>query len=114
MDLSRALFAVLLTACATFACAQNGPKPGGAFPAPPNANAAVNSAVESMLPMLEKMTDAMVAAQLKVSVKPETAEAIATFKRNLYEALRRKGFSSAEALQIVLATPLPMAQVNAK
>jgi len=32
---------------------------------------------------------------------------VAGFKRNLYEALQKKGFTAEQAMQIVLHTPLP-------
>ncbi|HEV2702046.1 MAG TPA: hypothetical protein VGV09_10475 [Steroidobacteraceae bacterium] len=56
-----------------------------------------------------RMAEARILAQLKIAEKPETAESIAAFRRNLYDALLRKGFKPAEALQIVLATGLPAA-----
>jgi hypothetical protein len=39
--------------------------------------------------------------------KPENVELLATFTRNYYDALRRKGFTKEEALQIGVATGIP-------
>lgn len=52
-------------------------------------------------------TLAAIQAQLEVAARPETAERLAAFKRNLYEALLKKGFNGQDAMQIVIATPLP-------
>jgi hypothetical protein len=110
MRLPHLVLALSLAAASAVAGAQNAQK----SPPVPNAQANVNAAMESMLPMLEKMTDATIAAQLNAAAKPETAERIAAFKRNLYDALRKKGFTTAEALQIVLSTPLPGGQTSTK
>ena len=61
----------------------------------------------SMLPMLGRMTEVQLEAQLKVAERPETAERIATFKKNLFDALRRKGFTAEQSLQIINSTPWP-------
>lgn len=78
------------------------------------AQAQANAAVEQMLPMLEKMMDAMINLQARAAARPEVAEGAAAFKRNLYDALRKKGFTAQEALQITIATPLPAVPVNGK
>jgi hypothetical protein len=53
------------------------------------------------------MTEAAIEAQLNLVAKPETAERIASFKKNLYDALLKKGFNGVDAMHIVIATPLP-------
>jgi predicted amidohydrolase YtcJ len=53
------------------------------------------------------LTRAAIEAQLEVAARPETAERLAAFKRNLYEALLKKGFNGQDAMQIVIATPPP-------
>ena len=60
------------------------------------------------------MTEAAIEAQLNVAAKPETAERIATFKRNLYESLLKKGFNGLDAMQMVINTPLPSVSPSAK
>jgi hypothetical protein len=63
----------------------------------------------AMLPMLARMTEVQLEAQLKVAERPETAERIAAFKKNLFDALRRKGFTAEQSLQIINSTPWPTA-----
>jgi hypothetical protein len=68
----------------------------------------------AMVSVMGPMTDAVIEAQLNSAAKPETAERIATFKRNLYEALLKKGFNGVDAMHIVVATPLPSASPSSK
>lgn len=78
-------------------------------PTPEETQKIMDSALGAMGPVMGRMAEAMIEAQLKIAEKPETAESIAIFKRNLYDALVKKGFKPAEALQIVLATGVPSA-----
>ncbi len=68
----------------------------------------------AMVSVMGPMTDAVIEAQLNSAAKPETAERIASFKRNLYEALLKKGFNGVDAMHIVVSTPLPSASPSAK
>lgn len=68
----------------------------------------------AMLEVVGPMTEATLNAQMVMAAKPETAERLATFKKNLLNALTAKGFTRAEALQIVIATNPPSATVAAK
>lgn len=70
---------------------------------------AMGKAMGAMLPMMGQMAEAQIEAQLKVAERPETAERIATFKKNLFDALRSKGFSAEQSLQITSTTPFPTA-----
>lgn len=63
---------------------------------------------------LQRIAEAPLEAQLKVAERPETAERIATFKKNLFDALRRKGFTVEQSLQILNSTPLPSNAQTAK
>ncbi len=67
----------------------------------------MEAAMGSMVPLMGRMTEVTIEAQLKLAVMPETAERVATFKRNLFEQLQKKGFTPAQAMQITLATPVP-------
>jgi len=67
----------------------------------------MDAAMGSMMPMMERMSTIMIEAQLKVAAKPETAERVAAFKKNLYDALVNKGFTREQALQVTMATALP-------
>ena len=44
---------------------------------------AVQGMMDAMVPMMGRMTEVMLEAQLAVGERPETAERIAAFKRNL-------------------------------
>jgi hypothetical protein len=67
----------------------------------------MESSMSAMAPMMGKMSEAMIEAQLAAAVKPETARRIAQFKKNLYDELRKEGFSKSEALAILESTPIP-------
>ncbi len=62
-----------------------------------------------MVSVMGPMTAAVIEAQLATAAKPETAARIASFKRNLYQALVQSGFNEPDAMRIVVATPLPSA-----
>src|SRR6266516_1277223 len=55
-----------------------------------------------------EMMQSMMEGTLRVLAKPETADQLATFTRNYYDALIRKGFTKAEALEIVTKIGVPM------
>jgi hypothetical protein len=69
----------------------------------------MDAAMGSMIPMMGRMAEVMIEAQLKAAARPETAASIATFKKNLYDELQKKGFTPEQALQITLATAPPAA-----
>src|ERR1051325_5552665 len=60
-----------------------------------------------MGPMMGQMMEAMMEGMLKVMEKPENAQRLATFTRNYYDAMIRKGFTKEQALQIVIASGMP-------
>src|SRR2546421_5206668 len=60
-----------------------------------------------MGPMMGQMMEAMMEGMLRVMARPENIGRLATFTRNYYEALIRKGFTKDEALQIVVAAGIP-------
>ena len=57
----------------------------------------MESSMGAMAPMMGRMMDASIEAQLSTAEKPETARRIAVFKKNLYDALLRQGFSKERA-----------------
>jgi D-ribose pyranose/furanose isomerase RbsD len=79
------------------------PKPAS----PEEMRKAMDASMASMMDNMARMTEAMTVAQLNIAAKPETAERIAEFKKNLYDALLRKGFTQDQAIAIVSATALP-------
>jgi hypothetical protein len=99
-------------------CAEEMQKTGGcnsqapAMPPRPSAEEirkSMDAAMGSMVPMMGRMTEVAIEAQLKIAARPETAEIIATFKKNLFDQLQKKGFSAEQALQITLSTTIPSA-----
>lgn len=60
------------------------------------------------------LTEAAINAQTLMAARPETAERLAAFKKNLYDALMKQRFTAAQAMQIVLATQPPAAAGTAK
>ena len=100
----RQIVALFVLALFAFgACAQDDPKK----PSSEEMKQMMESSMGAMGPMMGKMTEATIEAQLAVAEKPETARRIAVFKKNLYDALLRQGFSKAQAFSIVLSTSLP-------
>ncbi len=63
--------------------------------------------MDAMMPMMGQMMMAMMNAMLDVAAQPETAEKMATFSKNYFDALMRKGFTRDESLRIVMAARLP-------
>ncbi len=86
-------------------CAQGTPK----GPSQEEMQQTMENSMGAMAPMMGKMTEATIEAQLVAAEKPETARRIAVFKKNLYDELLRQGFSKERAFAIVLSTPLPSA-----
>ncbi|WP_426189400.1 hypothetical protein [Massilia sp. DWR3-1-1] len=76
-------------------------------PAPADMLRMADSSTAAALAALERGVQAQLNAQLTVAEQPETAERIASFKKNLFDALRKKGFTAEQSLQLVMATPLP-------
>ena len=60
-----------------------------------------------MGPMMTQMMDSMMETMLTKLAKPETAEKLATFSKNYYDALLTKGFSKEDALEIVTSMGIP-------
>ncbi|WP_426115070.1 hypothetical protein [Massilia sp. PWRC2] len=76
-------------------------------PAPNDMLKVADSSTSAMLATLERSVEAQLGAQLNSAERPETAERIAGFKKNLFDALRKRGFTAEQSMQIVVATPLP-------
>ncbi len=62
---------------------------------------------EMMGPMMSSMMASMMEGMLTVLAKPESADRLATFTRNYYEALLRKGFNEEQALRLTAAVGFP-------
>ena len=83
-------------------------------PSPEEMQKMMDATMGAMVPMMGKMMEVMLDVQLKVAEKPETATRIASFKKNLFDALLKSGFSADQALQIVIATSIPAASPGSK
>jgi hypothetical protein len=102
----------LLFACSCVAQAQDQAKQKQ--PTPEEMKKLMDATMGAMIPVMGRMTEVMLEAQLKVAERPETADMVAAFKKNLYEALMKKGFSPEQAMQLTLATAMPSAMPSAK
>lgn len=83
-------------------------------PTPEQMQSMMDASAVSMLPMLARISEVQMETQLKLAERPETAERIATFKKNLFDALRKKGFTAEQSLQILNATAMPVAPASGK
>ncbi len=61
-----------------------------------------------MGPMMGRMAEAMMDGILTVLSQPESAERLASFTRNYFEALMRRGFSEEQALRLTAAVGFPI------
>lgn len=102
--ISSALIAVSLATLSTLGWAQTTPPLSSRDE---EIRRLMESTSNAIVPNAARTADAILDAELKFAERPETALRLASFKRNLYEALQRKGFSAEQAMQIVLQTPLP-------
>jgi 2-iminoacetate synthase ThiH len=83
-------------------------------PTPEQMQSMMDASMVSMLPMLARISEVQIETQLKMAERPETAERIATFKKNLFDALRKKGFTAEQSLQILNSTALPVPPASGK
>lgn len=79
------------------------PRCEGVPAAPRGAPDSLRQALASMSPLLSSMMASTYEQMASFLARPETAERLATFTRNYYEALVRRGFTREEALRIVTA-----------
>ncbi|MES2758184.1 MAG: hypothetical protein V4693_12490 [Pseudomonadota bacterium] len=79
-----------------------------AKPTPEQMQSMMDASIVSMLPVLARMSEVQMETQVKFAARPDTAERIATFKKNLFDALRNKGFTVEQAMQITNSTPMPV------
>ena len=85
---------------------------------PPPSSEQVQKMMEStmgmMVPLMGRMMDTMIEVMLQRGEDPATAKRVARFKRNLYDALVKEGFTPEQALQVMLNTGLPAATPQMK
>lgn len=83
-------------------------------PSPEEMRHQMEAAFGAMAPMMGKMMEAMIEAQLAVISRPESAEKMAQYVKNFYEALIKQGFTKEEALKIVTSISIPSASLSTK
>lgn len=83
-------------------------------PSPDEMKQLMEMSFGSMVPIMGKMAEAVIDAELKIAEKPETAASLAVFKKNLYSALIKQGFTKKEAFEIMLNTPMPSGMPGTK
>jgi hypothetical protein len=110
--MKRVHLAIILSIFSLMAMAQEPARPNR--PSPEDMQKMMEMSMGAMVPAMAKMTEAMIEAQLKAAENPETARRIAIFKKNLYDALLKQGFSKREGLSIMEATPAPSATPSMK
>jgi hypothetical protein len=66
--------------------------------------------MNDMGPVFGNMAQSMLQARLAAMADPKTAEQLAKFSRNYFNALVAQGFSEDQALKIVTSVGLPSAQ----
>ena len=83
-------------------------------PTPEEIKKMMEMSMGAMVPLMARMTDAMLEVMLQRGEDPATARRIAKFKRNLYDSLRKEGFTAEQALAIMESTGLPSAAPTMK
>lgn len=63
--------------------------------------------LQKMGPAMSSMMANMMGGMLDFLVRPETADQMATFMKNYYDSLVKKGFSEEQAMRIVTSGNLP-------
>lgn len=110
--MKKTIITMLLLAATSTAFA-NEPA-NGKKPSPEEMQQIMEMSMGAMVPMMGKMTEVMIEAQLRIAEKPETARRVAAFKMNLYTELLKQGFSKKEAFEIMLNTSAPAAMPGMK
>jgi len=62
---------------------------------------------QMMMPMMRQMMESMMDGLFAFLARKESAEKLALFKKNFYDALLTQGFTKEQAMQIVIATGMP-------
>lgn len=97
--------------------AQQAPAPSTvprAPPSPEEMKKMMEMSMDGMIPVMAKMTDAMLDVTLRKGEDPATARSVAKFKKNLYDALVNEGFSKEQAFTIMQSTSIPSAAPMSK
>ena len=105
------VLALVLCTFSLFASAQQSSAPSTAQkpPNPEEMKKMMEASMGAVVPMKVKMADSMIEATLQRAEDPATARRVAKFKKNLYDALIKEGFTPVQSLSIVETTALPSA-----
>jgi hypothetical protein len=105
------VLALVLCTFSLFASAQQSSAPSTAQkpPNPEEMKKMMEASMGAVVPMMVKMADSMIEATLQRAEDPATARRVAKFKKNLYDALIKEGFTPVQSLSIVETTALPSA-----
>ena len=107
--LGVALVISQLTGGMTFAAQEKAatPPPQQVQVAPQQPMKNPEESLRQMGPAMSSMMESMMSGMMRFYAQPDTADMMASFTRNYYAALVKKGFSEAEALEIVKAAGVP-------
>ena len=76
---------------------------------PEQQQAMMQQQMKMMTPMFGEMMKIMMETQFQILSRPDTADKLASFTRNYYRALLKKGFTKEQALDIVMRAGFPAA-----
>ena len=113
MKLKSAALSLAVAIITTSSFAQQAPS-AQQPPSPEQMKQLMQATMGAMVSVMGPMTEAVIEAQLNEAAKPETATRLAAFKRNLFQALLKQGFTEPQALQITISTPAPSATPTGK
>ena len=108
LSLRPSLIAILLIVLAPAVCAAQERAPADTTQSQPAAGETTQQ-MGQMTQMMTQMMRQVTQSSLAVLAEPETAENLARFTRNYYEALVARGFTEGQAMQIVSNLGFPPA-----
>ena len=73
----------------------------------PRPRPSMEETMQQMGPAMSSMMEGMMSGTLRFLSRPETADTFATFAKNFYDALIKKGFTEDQAIKIVAAVGIP-------
>jgi len=76
-------------------------------PTPEQQQKMMQQSMNAMVPFMGQMMKVMMKVQFEVLSDPNTAQQLATYTKNYYEALIKKGFTKEESLKIAMNMGIP-------
>jgi hypothetical protein len=74
---------------------------------PAEEQAKIQQSMQMMTPMFGQMAKSMMEAGLDILADPQTANKLASFTKNYYDALVKQGFTKEYALKITMSAGIP-------